>query len=417
MRLKIFIVDAAENNLLEAVEMIGEQDTIFLTTSGGVYEIDDNIPVGKKLTIVAITDEKPIITRKSDSNPNAYIFEMKATGNLNLDGVVLDDSNNACKSLIASSYNPFSQYYRVKLNDCILQNVPDGQFFLGNAGTKADSLIFTNCTFINGGNTAFKLNNEVEGSALYNTAYLEFSNSTFWNLNDEVVAIYGGDAVPFTFGPTVKIDHCTFDNCGNDGTMTLDLKDVDLATVSNSIFTNCSDGVSPISLYGWSYIENCDLFKTDTVALYRGANVKEGMVNVDPGYRNPAEGDFTIGSHSPVYGIGNDGMSLGDLRWVDESYVAIDNDDASAETFTIVGNYPNPFNGNTKIHYTINDPAKVKIQIYNLQGQRVFEQSLYHAQAGKYSINWSPVSQPSGIYYCKISVGAKQNTWPMLYLK
>ncbi|MBN2281078.1 MAG: T9SS type A sorting domain-containing protein [Candidatus Marinimicrobia bacterium] len=417
IEIKNLYVDAAENNLQEAIEMIGEQDTIFLTTSGGVYEVDNNIPVNKKVTILANTEEKPIITRKSDSNPDACIFEMKATGNLNLDGVILDDSNKACKSLIASSHNPFSQYYKVKLNNCTLQNVQDGQFLLANAGTKADSLIFTHCTFASGGRAAFKLNSEAEGSALFNTTYLELNNCTFWNIAEEAVSIYGGDSVPFTFGPSVKINHCTFDHCGNDGWATLNLREIDLATVTNSIFTNCSPNASPIALYGWSYIEYCDIYNCDSLSLNRGANIKEGMVSVDPGYRNSAAGDFTLGSHSPVYGLGNDGLSLGDLRWVDESYVALEHEEEFAEACIVAGNYPNPFNGTTKIFYTISEGTRVKIGIYNLQGQNVFKQSLVHKQAGKYLFDWSPVSQPSGIYYCKITTEARRLIWPMLYIK
>lgn len=412
-------VEAGINILPDAVKAIGEQDTIFLTTSGGVYEINDNILVNKKVTIVAYTDEMPTIIRKTDNNPNPYIFEMKATGELHLDGVILDGSESSCKALIASSHNNFSQYYRVKLNNCILQNVNrynDGNLFLANAGTKADSLIFTNCTFTGSRSTAFKLDNETSGSGLFNTSYLGFENCTFWNIGSEVIRMYGGDDNLFTFGPSVLIDHCTFDNCGNSGIATVNLVDVDLSTITNSIFSNCSQGSTPVKLYGWSYIEYCDLYNTDTVAVYRGANVKDGMIAENPGFRNPEEGDFTIGSHSPVYGIGNDGHSLGDLRWVDESYLTID-DEKQPEDFMIAGNYPNPFNGNTTIFYSVQKPSKIKIQIYDLKGREVYQNNIYHENSGKYTTHWSPENISSGIYYCKIFTNMNSKSFSLLYLK
>jgi poly(beta-D-mannuronate) lyase len=274
-------VEAGINTLSEAVEMIGAQDTIFLTTSGGIYEVEDNIAINKKVTIVADTDEMPTIIRTTNNYPNPYLFEMKATGELHLDGVILDGSENSAKALIASSPNGFSQYYRVKLNNCVLQNVDrngEGNLFLANAGTKADSLIFTNCKFTNSVSSAFKLTDEEEGSGLYNASYLGFENCTFWNIDAEVFDAYGGDDNVFSFGPAIIVDHCTFYNCGNNGATVMNLIDVDLATITNSIFSNCSEGTSPIKLYGWSYIEYCDLFNTDSLELYRGANAKDGMV-------------------------------------------------------------------------------------------------------------------------------------------
>ena len=70
--------------------------------------------------------------------------------------------------------------------------------------------------------------------------------------------------------------------------------------------------------------------------------------------------------------------------------------------------YPNPFNPNTSIRYQIKAPGKVKIDIYNLKGQKVrsFENS--HAAAGFYQINWDGRdsfgnSVSSGVYQYKMS--------------
>ena len=37
--------------------------------------------------------------------------------------------------------------------------------------------------------------------------------------------------------------------------------------------------------------------------------------------------------------------------------------------FEVDGNYPNPFNGSTKIRYTLYEPADVQCRIYSLSGQ------------------------------------------------
>lgn len=73
--------------------------------------------------------------------------------------------------------------------------------------------------------------------------------------------------------------------------------------------------------------------------------------------------------------------------------------------------YPNPFNPDTTIRYQLENPDKVKIDIYNLKGQivRSFEQS--HAAAGYYGVNWdgcdsSGKALPSGVYLYKMSSGS-----------
>ncbi|GEM_PF-826638 len=73
--------------------------------------------------------------------------------------------------------------------------------------------------------------------------------------------------------------------------------------------------------------------------------------------------------------------------------------------------YPNPFNPDTAIPYQLKDPAKVKIDIYNLKGQlvRSFEQS--HDTPGYYRLIWNGCDRSgkalaSGVYLYKMSCGS-----------
>ena len=75
--------------------------------------------------------------------------------------------------------------------------------------------------------------------------------------------------------------------------------------------------------------------------------------------------------------------------------------------------YPNPFNPDTAIPYQLKDPAKVKIDIYNLKGQlvRSFEQS--HDTPGYYRLIWNGCDRSgkalaSGVYLYKMSCGSYQ---------
>jgi len=78
----------------------------------------------------------------------------------------------------------------------------------------------------------------------------------------------------------------------------------------------------------------------------------------------------------------------------------------------ILSNYPNPFNPNTKIEFSIQTDSKVALSIYNIKGQKI--RSLLNDQitAGKHSIVWngedaSGKKVGSGLYLYKLRVNDK----------
>ena len=77
-----------------------------------------------------------------------------------------------------------------------------------------------------------------------------------------------------------------------------------------------------------------------------------------------------------------------------------------------LNNYPNPFNPNTTIEFSIQNDSKVNLSIFNIKGQRIKILINNEFQKGSHSINWNgddefgkPVS--SGNYYYKLNVNGK----------
>lgn len=56
-------------------------------------------------------------------------------------------------------------------------------------------------------------------------------------------------------------------------------------------------------------------------------------------------------------------------------------------------NYPNPFNRQTTIEYSLLHTGRVELNIYNLPGQRVWRQDLGLQAAGKHHLHWSGVDR------------------------
>lgn len=83
----------------------------------------------------------------------------------------------------------------------------------------------------------------------------------------------------------------------------------------------------------------------------------------------------------------------------------------------MISNYPNPFNPQTTINYTLPESDEVKIQIYNLKGQLVKILVDGNKPAGLHSVLWNAKGQASGIYFYKIITDSESKTGKCLLLK
>ena len=95
-------------------------------------------------------------------------------------------------------------------------------------------------------------------------------------------------------------------------------------------------------------------------------------------------------------------------------------------TLTLVtelkGNYPNPFNPTTIIEYTIDEPGKVSIRIYNTRGQLVKTLVNETKNADYYSETWNGKDNnnndvPSGIYFYKLDTKNYSSIKKMILMK
>lgn len=90
--------------------------------------------------------------------------------------------------------------------------------------------------------------------------------------------------------------------------------------------------------------------------------------------------------------------------------------------FGLRQNFPNPFNPTTIIQYALPKTSRVKIEVYNILGQKVRTLVDDTQEPGYKSINWdgkddggSEVS--SGVYFCRIQAGDFVKNRKMTLLK
>jgi immune inhibitor A len=94
----------------------------------------------------------------------------------------------------------------------------------------------------------------------------------------------------------------------------------------------------------------------------------------------------------------------------------------SPAAYALENNYPNPFNRSTVIGYQTPSSGWVKVEIYNLLGQKVRTLVNEYRPAGKYTVEWDGLNQngeevSSGIYFYRLSAQGFSQTKKMTFLK
>ena len=79
--------------------------------------------------------------------------------------------------------------------------------------------------------------------------------------------------------------------------------------------------------------------------------------------------------------------------------------------------FPNSFNPNTNIEYTLPKSSNTSIVIYDVLGKEVTSLVDTYKHAGSYSISWSAQNVPSGVYLCMIKSGNFLETKKIILLK
>jgi zinc protease len=80
---------------------------------------------------------------------------------------------------------------------------------------------------------------------------------------------------------------------------------------------------------------------------------------------------------------------------------------STPEALALEENYPNPFNGETVIHFSLPRRTTVELAVYNLAGQKVAVLVQGMREAGRYSVRWDARDQArrplaSGVYLYKL---------------
>ncbi|MFQ6009440.1 MAG: T9SS type A sorting domain-containing protein, partial [Candidatus Zixiibacteriota bacterium] len=200
------------------------------------------------------------------------------------------------------------------------------------------------------------------------------------------------------------------------GTEDFDVADIDVATVE-------LEGVGPIR---WNY-EDVATPVDDTTACACTTLGPDGFddltLKFDRAAIIVALGEVHDGDVIPLTITGelNDGtpfegtdcvVIIGDRETMDG-----DTDSEVTPEVELLGNHPNPFNPVTEISFSLPDAVHVKLEIFNVMGQKVATVVDRFMEAGKHTVQWDAASFSSGVYFYRLTASDFVETKKMMLLK
>lgn len=102
---------------------------------------------------------------------------------------------------------------------------------------------------------------------------------------------------------------------------------------------------------------------------------------------------------------------------IDVTVLGLDDSGTTPNNFSLLRAYPNPFNAQTTIEFTMAAPGDVELTIYDITGAKVETISQQGLEAGRYSIVWDATDAASGVYFAKMEAGDFSQSIKMVLLK
>ncbi len=98
------------------------------------------------------------------------------------------------------------------------------------------------------------------------------------------------------------------------------------------------------------------------------------------------------------------------------------NDNVAVYSTSLKGNYPNPFNPETNISFSLKDNSNVKIEIYNILGKKINTIMNAEMTKGNHTVVWKGIDTngkqvSSGIYFYRMTAGKYKETNKMILMK
>jgi parallel beta-helix repeat protein len=151
-----------------------------------------------------------------------------------------------------------------------------------------------------------------------------------------------------------------------------------------------------------------------------------GNIDADPMFVNPDSGDYNLQWGSPCIDAGDPNSPLdpdstradmGALYYNQNPSFIADEEHGQPLDFNLQSPYPNPFNSQTTISYSLPKYSYVELSIFNLAGRQVTKIADGWRDAGVHEVTFDGSYLSSGVYIFKLKAGDFEASGKMVLLK
>ncbi len=161
-----------------------------------------------------------------------------------------------------------------------------------------------------------------------------------------------------------------------------------------------------------------DLWQIDLDSIQYTEIIPMGEIPSPRGRFTTITGNFADHRATIFGGAHNYEYYYDDVFFLDwDVLVSVDDPENMPDKFTVLGNYPNPFNASTSLRYILHEASKLEITIYDIRGRKIKTLLSERQDAGYHQAAWKAENKPTGIYFYKIQSGDYLETKKMVLLK
>jgi hypothetical protein len=117
-----------------------------------------------------------------------------------------------------------------------------------------------------------------------------------------------------------------------------------------------------------------------------------------------------------IYGFWN-WMNIDFIDIPNATVLSVDNNSKIPTNYSLSQNFPNPFNPETSIRYSIPKQSHVTIKVFDILGREVTTLVNEEKNVGNYEVKFNSKKIASGIYFYRIQAGDFLSTKKMTVLK
>ena len=200
-------------SLSKALSLASDGDVIVL--SGKEYHITQSIVIDKTLSLVGLDQSKPLVTFDRNN-----LFAIADGGNLLLKNLHISGQeapDSAGNVLIRNTRLPTLNNYRLHLHNVHITDLNvNHSFHVFDAGYRsfADEIIIRNSEFSSITGDILRFDKERDDLGIYNAEYITMSNSSFTDIQGNIMNVYRGGTDESTFGPHVLFTDNRVTNVG-----------------------------------------------------------------------------------------------------------------------------------------------------------------------------------------------------------